>query len=124
MSRVLYEPKVGTKFIENINVLFPSNGTSNPVAANIVTTQECTITYAATGKYTYTFTRPYTKVFKATAEYNLATANGNYAQIDSKTSSSGVLVVVVGIYTNAGVAAAPAAAATNNEVMLDLVVGF
>ena len=125
MSRVLYEGKVGAKFIESINVFWPSNGTAAPAAANIVTTQECTITYAATGKFTVTFTRPYTKVYGAYADYMLATANGNYAQVDSiNVNSSGVCVVVVGIYSNAGVASAPAAAGANNNVMLALELGF
>ena len=125
MSRVLYESKVGRKFVEEISVFWPMNGGAAPAAANVQTTQECTITYAATGKYTLTFTRPYSVTLGAYADAMYATAGGNYAQVDSVTlNSGGVTVVVVGLYTNAGVAVAPASAASNNNVMLSLTMVF
>ena len=121
MSRVQYESKVGRKFVEEISVFWPMNGAAAPAAANINTTQECVITYAATGKYTITFTRPYSVVLGAYADSMYATAGGNYAQVDSVAlNSNGVCVVVVGLYTNAGVAVAPASAAANNNVMVAL----
>ena len=125
MSRVLYELKSGRAMLESISIMIPTNGTSDPVVANINTTQECTVKYGATGKYTVTFTRPYSKNFGVAVDYNKQTANGDYAQIDSvNLNSSGVAVVVIGIYTNAGVASAPAAANAASNVVLSITVGL
>ena len=124
MSRVLYEKKTASPLVQDISLTFPTNGTSNPVAASVVSTHKCSIAYSATGKYTITFTRPFAKNYGGTPTYEMATPDGKFAQIDSVTlNSSGYCVVVIGLYGATGTATAPAAAATGNNVTLKLTVG-
>lgn len=124
MSRVLYPVKTAAPLVQNVALTFPTNGTSNPVAASIKSTHKCSIAYSATGKYTITFTRPFGVNYGGTPTYEMATPDGKFAQIDSVTlNSSGYCVVVIGLYGATGTATAPASAATGNNVTLKLTVG-
>jgi ActR/RegA family two-component response regulator len=95
---------------------FATNGAAAPAATSQFSSEEVTITYAATGKYTLTFQRYFAEQYGAGSQLRMAAGAlaSSYAAIDSVTlNSSGVLVVVLGTYNNADAATAIAAGAQN-----------
>jgi len=122
MSRVQFPSKMSKPRMSEWCGRFPTNGAAAPAAANVISSEEVTVTYAATGKYTLTFQRAVGVLYTTDVTLRMGTAAGNYAQIDSITQTvTGIISVVIGTYNNAGTATAIAAAA-NNEINFDFII--
>ena len=119
MGREQFFSRMGKARMVELAGTFACNGAAAPAsnaAGGQYSSEEVTITYAATGKYTLTFTRKFAEQYGANAQLRMAegTLASSYAAINSITlNSSGVLVIVIGTYNNADAAAAIAANAQN-----------
>jgi len=99
-TQVQFHIKANRGNINSFCGIFNTNGAG--AISNEKNTARCiSVARTAVGKITVTFPDTYQDIYGYVAQLHLTTPNGQFAQIDSVTTSNGHLVMVIGTYTNA-----------------------